>query len=434
MIIQLKKPLILDSEEKINLSTISVIGVGLFINYFFFNDYISFLSTLVSLVWLMICPFKYVLANAVYFSFFSYLFNFGKYNFYFFVIGVAVIRYVFQNKQNIVYAIFFLTYCLAHFHSTHLYSFSFGLLIPGIAMTFLLMAINYRSNITFPTAKRYFSYGFFLSSALGIFKNYTRIVFILDQDFVSGTDVARFSGLSADANFYTVLAVLEICLLLYKKNHSKLNDFCLLAACIFGCMTFSKSFYLCLLVIIVLGIIFSDLKAKKSILLFIVFTFVLYIIFRNQINGYLNIIINRFTSANDFNSLTTGRSDLWKKYWTAYINNLDTIIYGYGANATLGKAAHNTYIQMFYEYGLIGFLFDIIVLLYELIRIIKRHPQKNTLAYVPLMSIIVLLFNLSAYAFYSLWCCVLIAFLYIGYPNEDEEGSTIINRAKMRIF
>ena len=68
---------------------------------------------------------------------------------------------------------------------------------------------------------------------------------------------------------------------------------------------------------------------------------------------------DRFSYSANISQLTTGRTDLWKKYIEEFLHNAPLTLLGEGyTSVTLdGFASHNTVIQGIFQFGIIGFPF-----------------------------------------------------------------------------
>jgi hypothetical protein len=73
-------------------------------------------------------------------------------------------------------------------------------------------------------------------------------------------------------------------------------------------------------------------------------------------NGLIEVIVTRFSSAKDLNSLTTGRIALWESYIQEIVGNVKVFFLGRGFTdiKVNGLASHNTILQAFYQFGLLG--------------------------------------------------------------------------------
>lgn len=243
---------------------------------------------------------------------------------------------------------------------------------------------------------------------------------VLKVDYVSirsWQDTIRFAGLSYDPNFYTILSVVSLVLLVFyisfilKNNLFKL--LLIFATLFMGLITFSKSVLICYSLVIIFSISLSRIKLNKSLLLTVFLGLGILVFFRDQIYFIINIILSRFKDYDDLNSISTGRVTLWKEYCYEIFNSFTGSIFGYGLHGKLlSRASHNTYLEIIYKFGLIGFIVNIMYF-FSCMFYIPKSKKYYLKDWVFVILIIALLFNLSAYSFYSLWACLFIMIVYI---------------------
>lgn len=218
--------------------------------------------------------------------------------------------------------------------------------------------------------------GVILSSTLGLFANYlgNLSVFlgeatVLDEVYADYTN--RFMGLWNDPNTFAVficMAILTNFALFKRKNQSNpgflVNGVILT---IFGLLSLSKMCIIILLIVWSFIFIKSRISNLKKILLIIpvVGSIVTFMYFYPEIFqlafGRFNVV---FTNNFDIDILTTGRYSLWLLYIDA-IKEGFVFWFGNGISnyLPLGRAAHNTYLQIIYHLGIIGLMLFIWLLL-----------------------------------------------------------------------
>lgn len=211
---------------------------------------------------------------------------------------------------------------------------------------------------------------------------------------------ARFSGLYPDPNYYSTNVIISLCLLVILNFKKKLNAvvsiFLAVLLIAFSIMTFSKSAFL-MLVLPTILLIYSKIKCKRYFLAVGITVFVVAVIvavLSGKIEA-LEIVIARFKEADDLSSLTTGRSDIWLYYIEYLFDNPLVFFFGRGFGADmLGRAAHNTYIDLFYYLGLVG-----VVILVAVFILIIRQSQRS-----------------SKYNFlnFGIWICVACMYFFLS--------------------
>ena len=102
-----------------------------------------------------------------------------------------------------------------------------------------------------------------------------------------------------------------------------------------------------------------DNQMKKTYK-FLILCGVAIILASSIIDEIVNVFILRFSDISNFNELTTGRDALWNTYWDIIINySVFSLLFGQEMMKGL-KAEHNTYIELFFRFGVIGCIDDIL--------------------------------------------------------------------------
>ena len=173
----------------------------------------------------------------------------------------------------------------------------------------------------------------------------------------------RYSGLNADANFYSISVVVALVLLLILHQKKKLPDILIgaiaviLTYCAFN--TYSKSALLMLTFPVFLFMYLNHKEQKALTQLMLIGVLIVFAV--NLAAGRieaLSVVLDRFgNEGNSLDSLTTGRTRLWRIYLQYYAEHPVSTLFGFGLGADLKidhKGAHNIYIDMIYYIGLIG--------------------------------------------------------------------------------
>ncbi len=178
--------------------------------------------------------------------------------------------------------------------------------------------------------------------------------------------IVRRSGFYGDANFYTaqILAALGgvLALFLKEKKTGRLVFLAILEIFLLYCgfLSASKSFVLVAIVLLFLWFIAvmkmqgrAGLKVTLMIFLIVGTGFIASsALFR----GLITIVLTRFSFTKDFDSFTTGRTTIWMNYLREIFSSAKTFFLGKGFTdiKVNGRASHNTLMQMFFQFGLIG--------------------------------------------------------------------------------
>lgn len=186
----------------------------------------------------------------------------------------------------------------------------------------------------------------------------------------------RFSGLFTDQNEMGLVTIIPICFFLFNLIKSKTSFsknifssvFCL-TDMFLGLTTGSKSYMICLFLTLILFVIL--IMHKKLFKLGVIIAGCCLILVTIFLIGGTNLsytIFNRFLDTSQdslIDNVTTGRASLWSYYLNDIITNPILLLFGRGTRASytqmlfgLDKVCHNFYINLLWDYGLIGtFLF-----------------------------------------------------------------------------
>ena len=287
----------------------------------------------------------------------------------------------------------------------------------------------------------FFALGVTIASLCALnFANYSNIAKYIRVD--AYLTIIRRSGFYGDANFYTaqILAAMGgvLALLLQEKKKGQLVFLGVILAFLLysGFLSGSKSFALVAILLLLLWIIaVLKLKGKtglKITMLICLSAGVIYIATSALFRGLITVLLTRFGSTKDLDSFTTGRTGLWINYLKEFFGSAKVFFLGRGfTNIKInGRASHNTIIQFFYQFGILG----IPVLIYWIAcffrdsKTTKRTRKPLDLkiwivfigAFVPWLAIDALFFD----EFFLLQWYMLLALNYLG---EEQEPSEIEN-------
>lgn len=179
----------------------------------------------------------------------------------------------------------------------------------------------------------------------------------------------RFIALTGDPNalqlLCTTLIAVLVCLYHNKKVQLYLFYPLIAVLAMVGLVTKSKSFLICFALIILVHLIFTIISIEKvekkqskifelGIMLLIIG--VAMFAFKDQINN----ILYRFKQtgySGFFNSITTGRVNIWLTYLKHWASSAWFVIFGVGITAEplLPVAhCHNDFVYLLYSYGIVG--------------------------------------------------------------------------------
>ena len=178
--------------------------------------------------------------------------------------------------------------------------------------------------------------------------------------------VLRRCGFYADANFYTaqITAAIGGCLTLLlretRKDRATFLVVLLFLLIYSGALSASKSFVL-ITGIMVLAWMNQLLHMEgrvglKILLLFVVLTMGMVVATSSLFTELIEVISVRFSRTTDLNSFTTNRIEIWESYLDELITDAKVFFLGRGyTNVKVnGRGSHNTILQMFHQFGLLG--------------------------------------------------------------------------------
>ena len=373
-----------------------------------------------------------------FFSPLSYILVYKQYNIYIFLIVAYIVGALLKKKNAIavIPALFLLLYCVVFSDSQ--ISINLGKFISLILLFGLLFVCQYAERRDYKYLVRYFLLGFIVSIVIALFKEQIPLlgsIFEVNDLYIDGVetsmDIHRFSGLSYDPNFFALIdCVLVSALLFGEKKLGLLNGIALIILVVAGFFTFSKS-YVLLLAIIFAWYILTRNKAPLRTLLFIMGAVaclgLIEIVFDFKV---ISLVVARFTVADSANDLTTGRLELWIEYLDYIINDVKCLLFGEGFNAlSLRKAAHNTYIEFVYHFGLVGIGLWITYFAWCKKEVAKRGDKKTSSG-ITMIILLLGIFFLNSFQFQQLWCCIFFALIspYLdgGQNEKTEHNSTNI--------
>ena len=197
-----------------------------------------------------------------------------------------------------------------------------------------------------------------------VFRNVPQIVAIRGRESVAiwGTSIMRFSGLIKDPNYYMTLLLTGMASLCKLRETGKIQPGWfwtnLLAMTGFGILTYSKTFFLMTVFLGGLYILwqFWSRKVFKGL----VFTMLgiavgAYLLLSE--NSPIAVVLARLTSGSSLSSITTGRVDLYIRYWAVVTESVANFLFGLGLRAPLlDKGTHMLYLEVIYYVGVVGFV------------------------------------------------------------------------------
>lgn len=292
----------------------------------------------------------------------------------------------------------------------------------GMIMLYYLRTAKIDVNLSVFT----FSFGIILSSAIALLKTVFPIIntFVVDSAIKLGSEqyALRFSGLQGNPNYYTldiIIALAAIMVLMYRKSNTQISTVCFIVLSVFGLMSVSKSFLLSWILLVVFWFVLSIKQGARKFIKFIIIAIiccaVVYFCAFDSINTY----ILRFTEDNGgtLESMTTGRTDIWKIYTETIFYNIKIFFFGNGLNTTiLGvKGTHNTYLEIIFSLGLTGCSLFIVSIRNCMGKIISK-----SIMLVPIIILLIRMLAIGILTYDNLWFYLAIIVCLSRYVRSAE--------------
>lgn len=249
-----------------------------------------------------------------------------------------------------------------------------------------------------------FSFGVLVSSFIALWQN--RIPRLLamyaeiDYVYLRSGRIRRFSGIFQDPNYYAVAIIMAIAFIeCQKKSASRRSSrLMLIMQCvmlIFGGLTYSKSFFLMFIFLC----IYLSLRYRSGKRIFVWLLLACTAVLVIVLNPFeiVSTVVERLLSED----LTTGRTKQWKLYCAALSDNYISLFFGHGLKARLKNAAHNTWLQMLYQLGIVGSTI-LLLAISRIIHINKTVLKRNSANYSGFLILIVMFSFLDGLTSYEL--------------------------------
>lgn len=251
----------------------------------------------------------------------------------------------------------------------HTYSFGTQYILFLIMLVFFPIYLeNYKDEISFENAVVFYSFGIISATVASlVLQNNPNLRAFIKVIEYTNIGVTRLSGFYPDPNFYSAQVATAIGLLLVLINKSKLSvsfsSTLEVSLILCGLISVSKSFMICLLLIATIWLFCCLIERKghsRFLGTMLILTVCLNILLATgSVSELIDEYLIRFGMADSAQTLTTGRSELWKLYLRYFAENPVELLIGKGFTSTFAgvpKGSHNTLIQCLYQLGLFGTL------------------------------------------------------------------------------
>lgn len=370
-----------------------------------------------------------------FFTSFSGIFVYNGKHMFFVMAALVILKSLISNRIKRSTFLFYLAICIySMLFCDYQRGFSFAQMI-GIILLFVIPVVaNSSGMIDCRVFIQHYIFGFVIATFIGFFaKSIPSMYQLFEIDLMwtgNYQEITRFFGLAFDSNFYALSNYILIAYLLY--GFDKIDLFrggLVLFLLITGIMTISKSYFLIACVLIVLYVVKSAPKLRHMIAFAVVAVLGIGI-FEAVSNalGYdaLDLITSRFVKGGGFADNTTGRVEIWKSYINLFnTSGVKKALFGFGFNARVVHAAHNTFIEFVYYYGLAGLLlwgayFSHCLDLFRENMVSFEH--KTPMVCICLVAGVSFL---SAYTYEAFWIGIVIGMMTLGKKKNGKGGNYV---------
>lgn len=243
------------------------------------------------------------------------------------------------------------------------------------------------------------------SSVLGLFYPVSQYLQTLISPFALTENISRYSALFPHPNSLAILCEISLGLLtmslLSKRDYLSIALFC--AVSLIGISTFSKTFTIIFAILIIIIFVYGLTKNYKKTLIVTAILLALgaclILIFRDLFATMFDRFFGTIGECQNFrdfmNMLTTDRYDLWSEYLIEIFTNPSTFFFGkgMGAHTLHSLGAHNTFISMLYQMGILRLILFAVIIGYVIYRIVKTHGY-NKYVWIPIL-VVALIFMIE---------------------------------------
>lgn len=286
----------------------------------------------------------------------------------------------------------------------------------GLKQAARILSLSTIAMLLLSSNQRYLSY---------VEKYFTDLDYYIDSSG-HATDTLRVSGFFGDPNYCAVLIVLVLSLLGVLYYYKAIGiEFWLHAAFLvpLGFLTYSKSYFLCIVLFMIVLILFVLFPKHKcwALVSLIGIGIAVWLVINRKIEA-INMILARFTQGN----LTTGRTALNQVYLQYIYDNTKVLFFGDGISADRFSGASNNvhclYIEILYKLGIIGAGLYCGTLVATLSKA-KKQIERRFVNYLPLVFFLLMFSFLAGAVNYALPFYIIIVALTFNYTSLASEKS-----------
>ena len=244
----------------------------------------------------------------------------------------------------------------------------------GVFFALLYLILKQKENINFFKIARMFMIGFLIAGVLGLFAFVsTRLQSVMSLIvYHKFAYMTRFNGLFKLPNTLAIMASVVFAMSLYMLYNKKMNleaHVYVVGSFALGYVTLARSFLysaaICFAIFAVAIIVRDKKNCYKTLLPILAEAAIIMLIFFNHSEihfkrGGMSDLVNGYNDAANSENLDKiadpGRGGLIKKYAKDYLSSAFIVLFGRGLDYPWfgGLSSHNTYLQGFWNTGLVG--------------------------------------------------------------------------------
>lgn len=294
-----------------------------------------------------------------------------------------------------------------------------------MASGILLLYYLRQENISLKVVTVVFTAGICLASVLALLRQQLPVIngFIREITLKTGflEYANRFSGLSGNPNYFTmdvIMAQAALVVLMHREKKQTLYLICFGILTVFGFMSVSQSYLLAWILLVFFWFILSLQKGISGFVRFVFIGVLMLAVMGIFAFDYIELFAFRIMKSiqGGATNITTGRTDIWKDYLEAIMQNLKILFFGNGINTTIstGRATHNTYLEYVFYFGIVG-----TSLLWGAIKTAMGEISKVKILWVPALILLVRMLAIGLAAHDNLWFYLGLISLLAQYCREQ---------------
>ena len=244
----------------------------------------------------------------------------------------------------------------------------------------------------------------------------------------------RFCALNADPNYYSQLVLVSIALLIAYNHRNKdksiinrvYNVLAIGFLAYYGYISYSKSYIIAASLLLAIVVASFYFQKKVNTYKLIIGAFLLFLVAFGAGRFYDNVVLRVFQLRQNSAGLLTGRDVIWNEYLSLFYEKPLTWILGMGASNGMqiiqsGFAAHNAYIEVLGDLGIIGI---ILILMYYYSNGIRYRIRLFDLNYLFIIPFLVTAASLSLSSYDAVYMIIpLIGCVNIGKDTQGYESN-----------